>query len=87
MVVKAKQGVLPDSTTLSTLITALKVDSQSQFGSFTDYARDYYKTVAQVQALSTYTDYQLTDAQKQLSVLDKQWTCNNKMDTLRSHNF
>jgi len=74
MISKAKQGVLPDSSTLSTLITALKVDSQAQFGSFTDYARDYYKTVAQVQALSTYTDYQLTDAQKQLSVLDQQLT-------------
>ena len=68
----AQSGIAVDPTKLSAVLSALNQPSQQYFSNQTDYAKDFYKTVSQVQALSTVTDTQLTTAQKQLSILEQQ---------------
>lgn len=74
MLLSAQNGVLPDTSQLSTVLSVLSQSSSSQFGNSLDYQKDYYKTVQQVTALSALTDNKLTDAQQQLSIAQQQLT-------------
>ena len=72
MLTGARSGIAVDETKLSAVLSALNQPSQSYFATQTEYARDFYRTVGQVQALSSVTDNQMTTAQKQLSTIEQQ---------------
>ena len=65
-------GVLPVDGQLTAALSAIAQPSTQMFGSFVDYARDFYRTAADLSSLSSLTDGQLSVAQQQLSVLEEQ---------------
>jgi hypothetical protein len=56
---------------LSKATQGVSVDSQKFFGSFTDYARDFYKTQISLEQLEKKASEQLTDVEKQIEIADK----------------
>jgi hypothetical protein len=64
-------GASFDQASLSKATQGVSVDSQKFFGSFTDYARDFYKTQISLEQLEKKASEQLTDVEKQIEIADK----------------
>lgn len=65
-------GVLPSVDDLAGALSTLRLDASDQFSSLADYQREVARTNAELEALGGLTDRQLTDAQRQLAVLEAQ---------------
>lgn len=65
-------GVLPSLDDLQGALSTLRLDAGDQFSSLADYQREVARTNLELEALGGLTDKQLTDAQKQLAVLESQ---------------
>ena len=59
-------GALPDAANLRDALSTIAKPSQDLFGSFTDYARDFYRTQLDIRDLSDIAGEQLDGAQAQL---------------------
>lgn len=69
---KAGKGLPTDTTALDQALITIAKPSQELFGSFEDYARDFYKTSNDIAALSGITDTALTAQQAMLAQLEAQ---------------
>jgi tape measure domain-containing protein len=67
-------GVLPTVEQLQGALSTLKIDNSDQFSTMLDYQREVARTNQEIQALGGLADKQLTDAQRQLAVLEDQKT-------------
>lgn len=65
-------GVLPSADDLAGALSTLRLDASDQFSSLADYQREVARTNNELATLGGLTDKQLTDAQKQLAVLEAQ---------------
>lgn len=65
-------GVLPSADELAGALSTLRLDASDQFSSLADYQREVARTNAELETLGGLTDKQLTDAQRQLAVLEAQ---------------
>jgi hypothetical protein len=65
-------GVLPSVDDLAGALSTLSLDSSDQFSSLADYQREVARTNNELATLGGLTDKQLTDAQRQLEVLEAQ---------------
>lgn len=65
-------GVLPSLEDLQGALSTLKIDTSDQFSSFAEYQLEVARTNAELETLGGLTDKQLTDAQRQLAVLEAQ---------------
>ena len=60
-----------DETSLRRATEGVSIDSTKFFGSFEDYARDFYKTQISLTKLSEKAEGELTDVEKQISIAEK----------------
>lgn len=65
-------GVLPSVDDLAGALSTLRLDASDQFSSLADYQREVARTNNELATLGGLTDKQLTDAQRQLAVLEAQ---------------
>ena len=65
-------GVLPSADDLAGALSTLRLDASDQFSSLADYQREVARTNNELATLGGLTDKQLTDAQRQLAVLEAQ---------------
>jgi hypothetical protein len=71
-IAKSGGGLPKDTTALESALSTVSKPSQALFGSFEDYARDFYKTSTDIAALSDITDTTLTAQQQMLAQLEAQ---------------
>ena len=64
-------GASFDQASLSKATEGVSIDSQKFFGSFEDYARDFYKTQINLEQLEKKASEQLTDVEKQIELAEK----------------
>tara|TARA_R110000824_G_scaffold233678_2_gene422006 strand:- start:3766 stop:8463 length:4698 start_codon:yes stop_codon:yes gene_type:complete len=64
-------GASFDKESLSKATQGVSIDSEKFFGSFADYARDFYKTQITLDQLEKKASEQLTDVEKQIEIADK----------------
>jgi len=67
-------GVLPSVDSLKDALATIKLDASDQFSSLADYQREVARTNAELDALGGMTEKQLTDAQRQILLLEDQKT-------------
>ena len=60
-----------DEDSLSKAAEGVSIDSQKFFGSFEDYARDFYKTQVNLEDLASVAEKELTDTEKQIDIAEK----------------
>jgi len=67
-------GGLPLNNELTTALSTITKPSEGLFSTFTEYARDFYKTSSDIQALSDLTGTQLTLEEQNLNAIKSQVT-------------
>lgn len=65
-------GALPSADDLAGALSTLRLDAGDQFSSLADYQREVARTNSELATLGGMTEKQLTDAQRQLAVLESQ---------------
>ena len=64
-------GASFDEASLSRAVEGVSIDTTKFFGSFEDYARDFYKTQISLTKLAEKAEGELTDVEKQIDIAEK----------------
>ena len=64
-------GASFDETSLRKATQGVSIDSEKFFGSFEDYARDFYKTQISLEDIAAKAEEELSDAEKQIEIAEK----------------
>ena len=64
-------GASFDETSLTRATEGVSIDSQKFFGSFEDYARDFYKTQISLTSLAEKAEGELSDVETQIAIAEK----------------